>query len=80
MYLFDREDGSQYDEAKELTVGASLPDAGIGELEQEVTKSGPGHYVVRDAQLGVAGDWTFEIGARVSAFDRYETDVEVPIR
>ena len=80
LYLFDREDGSQYDAAKEVKLTAELPASEIGPLTEDVTKSGPGHYVVRDAQLGVAGDWTLDLSARVSAFEQFETEIEVPIR
>ncbi len=80
LYLFDREDGSQYDDAKEVKLTAELPASDIGPLTEDVTKSGPGHFVVRDAQLGVAGDWTLELIARVSAFEQFETEVEVPVR
>ena len=80
LYLFDRQSGAQYDDVKELGVKASLPDSDIGPLEQEVRKSGPGHYVVRDLQLGPAGSWLLDVTARVSAFDQYEAEIEVPVR
>ncbi len=80
VYLFDRGDGSQYDETEELTVTAELPEKAIDKIELEATKAGPGHYVMSGAALGVAGDWTIEVAARVSDFDEYRTEVEVPIR
>lgn len=43
------------------------------------TKAGPGHDVVSGAALGVAGDSTVEIVARVSAFDAHRASVKVPI-
>jgi copper transport protein len=80
VYLFDRRDGRQYDASKELTVTAELPEKAIERIELEATKAGPGHYVVSGAALGVAGDWTVEVAARVSDFDEYRTKVEVPVR
>jgi len=80
LYLFDRKDGSQYDETEELTVTAELPEKQIDRIELEATKAGPGHYVVSGAALGVAGEWTVEIAARVTEFDEYRTEVRVPIR
>jgi copper transport protein len=80
LYLFDAKSGAQYAEAREVSATASLPSAGIGPLEQEVRETGPGHYVIRDAQLGVAGDWELDLDLRVSAFEQPAATVEVPIR
>jgi copper transport protein len=80
IYLFDRETGAQYEEVKELTVRAELPAEDVGPLEIDTRKAGPGHYVARNAPLGVSGDWVLEVAARVSAFEQNEADVEVPIR
>jgi copper transport protein len=80
VYLFDRRDGRQYDETKELPVTAELPEKRIEPLELEATKAGPGHYLVSGAALGVEGEWTLEIAARVSDFDEFRTKLNVPIR
>jgi copper transport protein len=80
VYLFDRRDGSQYDATKELTVMAEQHDKRIGPIHFHATKAGLGHYVVSGAALGVAGDWSVEVVARVSEFDEYRAEVKVPIR
>ncbi len=80
MYLFRRSDGAQYDRVKELRVSASLPEKQIGPLHLRADKAGPGHYVVRRAQIAPAGDWKLELIARVSRFDEYRAQVEVPIK
>ncbi len=80
MYLFRRSDGAQYDRVKELRVSASLPDKRIGPLHLRADKAGPGHYVVRRAQVAPAGDWKLEIEARVSKFDEYRAQVDVRVR
>lgn len=79
MYLFNRRDGRQFDRVKQLDVRATLPEKGLGPLELRTEKGGPGHYVVRRAQLAPGGDWRLEVSARVSEFDLYEKRVEVPI-
>jgi copper transport protein len=79
MYLFNRRDGRQYDRVKQLDVRATLPEKGLGPLQLRTEKAGPGHYVVRRAQLAPAGDWRLEVSARVSEFDLYEKRVEVPV-
>lgn len=80
LYLFDTSSGSQFTQVKELTVTATLPEKAIGPLPLEPQRSGPGHFTVQGAQLGVAGDWRLGVAARVSAFDEYAAEVEVPIR
>ena len=80
MYLFRRSDGAQYDRVKELRVSASLPEKQIGPLQLRADKAGPGHYVVRRAQIAPAGDWKLELIARVSRFDEYRAQVEVPVK
>jgi copper transport protein len=80
MYLFRRTSGAQYDRVKELRVSASLPGKRIGPVHLRAEKAGPGHYVVRRADIAPAGEWTLAIDARVSAFDAYRAEVEVPVR
>lgn len=79
LYLFDREDGSQWDEADEVNVAAELPGRDIPPVDMEPTKAGPGHYVVSGAPFGVSGDWTVEVRARVGDFDEHTTEITVPI-
>jgi copper transport protein len=80
VYLFDRRDGSQYDETVELTVTAELPEQRIEPIELDAAKAGPGHYVVSGAAFAMEGEWTVEIAARVSDFDEFRTKVRVPVR
>lgn len=80
LYLFDAKSGAQFSRVEELKATATMPDKSIGPLPLEPRRSGPGHYTVQGAQLGIAGDWQLEVTARVSAFDQYAAKVEVPIR
>jgi copper transport protein len=79
MYLFRRSNGAQYDRVKELSVSLSLPGKGIGPLHLRADKAGPGHYVVRRADIAPGGEWKLTVQARVSAFDAYQAEVEVPV-
>jgi copper transport protein len=80
VYLFDRQTGAQWDETLEMTVTAEMPDRGIAPIELEATKAGPGHFLISGATFGVKGDWRVEIASRVSDFDEFRTNVEVPVR
>jgi copper transport protein len=80
VYLFDRADGTQWDETEALTVRASLPAAGIAPIELDARKAGPGHYVIGGAPLAPAGDWRLEFVSRISEFDEQRATFEVPVR
>lgn len=80
LYLFDARSGVQLSPIRELTVTATLPEKSIGPLPLDPQRSGPGHYTVQGAQLGIAGEWRLEVSVRVSAFDEYAAELEVPIR
>jgi len=80
LYLLSPRDGSQFTRAKEVAVSASEQRHAIGPLQLHAHQAGPGHYVVPDAVLGVAGTWRLLVSVRVSAFDEYTTRVQVPIR
>jgi copper transport protein len=79
VYLFDRRTGAQFDRVKELTLSARLPDHQIGPIHLEVHAAGPGHWIVRRADLAPAGKWRLDVSARVSEFDAYTTRIEVPV-
>ncbi|HEX6601836.1 MAG TPA: copper resistance protein CopC [Solirubrobacterales bacterium] len=80
LYLFDARSGAQFSRIKELQVTATEPEKRIGPLPLDAQRAGPGHYTVQGALLGVAGDWRLEVAMRVSAFDEYAAELEVPIR
>jgi copper transport protein len=79
IYFFDAKTGAPYKPAKELTVTATLPSKEIGPLPLTVQSAGPGHYIVQSALLNAPGDWELGLALRVSEFDQYETEVEVPV-
>jgi copper transport protein len=80
LYLTDPRTGAQLDTAKQVTVTAALPSKGIGKIDGDARKAGPGHYVVTALTLGVPGTWQVTVTVRVSDFDEYTKKLEVPIR
>jgi copper transport protein len=79
FYLTNKRDGSPFERVKEFTVKLALPDKQIGPIAQRTRRVVPGHYVMDGAVFGAAGDWRVEVAARVSAFDAYYADLDVPI-
>jgi copper transport protein len=79
LYLFDAKTGAPFEQTEELTVSAELPEERIPKIALSPHLAGPGHYVVDGASLGVEGEWTIHSVLRVSDFDQYETQFEVPI-
>ncbi len=80
LYLLDPRTGAPWDGAEEVGVRVRQPELGIGPLRERVLRAGPGHYVVRGAQLGAPGDWRFDVAVRVGDFDEYTAKLEVPVR
>jgi copper transport protein len=80
IYMIDAKTGTQFTATKQLTITATLPSKGIGPLVLTPYLSGPGHYTVPAAVLSPAGTWTIEIVDRVSLFNEYIKQFQVPIR
>lgn len=80
LYLFDARSGAQFSRVEELKVTATEPERSIGPLPLDARRAGPGHYTVQGALLSVEGDWELETTLRVSAFDQYTAELEVPVR
>lgn len=80
LYLFDARSGAQFSRIEELEVTATEPEESIGPLPLDARRAGPGHYTVQGALLSVEGDWELETTLRVSAFDQYTAELEVPVR
>jgi len=80
LYITNAKDGRQFTGTKQLDVLLSLPSKGVGPLRADARKAGPGHYVVLGADFVPGGKWKVQIADRVSAFDQYQTTMDVPIR
>jgi copper transport protein len=79
IYLFDSEDGSQYDALRGVELEATMPEKDIGPLDLDLRKAGPGHYTTSDAALGAPGTWELTFSGRLSRFEEPRAVVEVPI-
>jgi copper transport protein len=80
LYLLDRTTGAQFDGVQELTVQATQGEKGIGPLDLQARKSGPGHYTILAAPLNAPGTWRLDVTMRVSEFDEYTTAADIDIR
>ena len=80
LYLFDADDGTQFAGAREVTLHLTEPDRGIGPLDVNLRKAGPGHYTTSAAIFSAPGDWTATVAVRTSRFEEDEAEIEVPIR
>ena len=80
LYLFDARSGAQFSRVEELEATAIEPERSIGPLPLDTRRAGPGHYTVQGALFGAEGEWQLEVTVRVSAFDQYAAELEVPIR
>ncbi len=80
LYLLDAKTGAQFDGAKELTVQATQTAKGIGPLDLQAQKTGPGHYTILGAALNAPGTWRLGVTMRVSEFDEFTTTAKVDIR
>ncbi|HEX5503238.1 MAG TPA: CopD family protein [Thermomicrobiales bacterium] len=79
VYFFDAKTGAPFKQGKELTMTATLPDKEIGPLPLSVQNGGPGHYIVPSALLNAPGDWEINLALRVSEFEQFEEEIEVPV-
>lgn len=79
IYLTNPRTGAQFDRFRNLSVTLALPSKRIGPLEPRLDKAGPGHWIVRRAQLSPAGDWRLTVSSRVSDFVERRALVEVPV-
>lgn len=79
IYLFASDDGSQYDDLRGVELTATQPEKGIGPIEIDLLKAGPGHYTTADAPLGAPGTWELAFSGRLSRFEEPRALVEVPV-
>ena len=74
------EDGTQFNGAKQVQLQLSEPERGIGPLDVDLRKAGPGHYTASGATFAAPGEWTATVTVRTSKFDETEARIEVPIK
>jgi copper transport protein len=80
LYLFDRRTGEQVDRVEELTVKLVQREKGIGPITLDIPRKGPAHYELRNAAIGVEGEWEATVTARVSDFDAHAAKTRFEIR
>lgn len=70
MHVYITSPGGLLDRPDEITVEASLPSEQLGPLNVPVFAAGPDHVTTNDADIPLAGLWTFTITARYGEFDQ----------
>jgi copper transport protein len=78
LYLTDRT--GRPAAVAEASVSATLPSRRVGPLRFRAFRAGPGHYLVDDASLTLAGEWRLRIDLRLDEFEAAAASVAVPIR
>jgi copper transport protein len=78
LYLTDQT--GQPATVAEARVSATLPSRRVGPLRFRALRAGPGHYLVDNANLALAGDWRIRLDLRVGEFESQAAVVSVPIR
>lgn len=64
-------DGRPADLAQKVTLDLRLPEKGIGPLEEDLLKSGTGHFFLEGVtDLSIAGTWEITLNVRVTDFDQ----------
>lgn len=76
---FRTSNGSSDDGYGEISVQLELPEQGIGPIEVEAERTGPGRFEVEGADLTLAGRWVLTLSAKVDRFTEAEASVEFPI-
>ncbi len=76
---YSDEAGRPVDSPRSLEVSMLLDEKGIGPLDVDVIKGGPGHFLAEDARIPVAGTWEITLVGRVSDFESSRTVFSVPI-
>lgn len=80
IHLYLLEKNGQPAKVAEADVAATLPDPGIGPLEFDARRAGPGHFSVLGASLPLAGDWDLDVSVRRGEFDLWQVTVSIPIQ
>lgn len=76
--LFDAE-GQPDDSYPEVRLSLTLPAEEVGPLDLEASKAGPGHFVVEDTDVPLAGTWAVEVAARRDRFTEVEATVNISV-
>lgn len=80
MHVYLSSTTGALEQPTDITVTATLAAQSIGPLTLPTNVAGPGHVTSSDADLPIAGTWTFSITARYSEFDQTTFTVELAVR
>jgi copper transport protein len=80
MHVYLSSSTGSLDQPTDITVTASLTSQDIGPLTIPTSVAGPGHVTSTDADLPIAGAWTFTITAKYSEFDQVAFVAELTVR
>ncbi|MEZ5102453.1 MAG: copper resistance protein CopC [Thermoleophilia bacterium] len=78
LYLLDA--SGRLTDVDALELEATLPSRGVGPLEVDVRRLGPGHWTAPSARLPLAGAWQLRVVVRQGEVDQSETTIAVPVR
>lgn len=67
-------------DVEDLTLELTLPSEDIGPFEVPLERAGPGHYTIADYEIPFDGEWTLDVGVRVSEFELVDAEATVPVR
>lgn len=79
LYLLD-EHGRPDDDEKSVEVQLTQSELGIGPIDKELHRAGPGHFLVDGTLFTVPGEWTVTIRVRVDEFTEHAAELKVKIR
>ncbi|MDP1818373.1 MAG: copper resistance protein CopC [Acidimicrobiales bacterium] len=78
LYTFDP-DGRPTNIADSVTLGFSLPAAGLGPIEREATRAGPAHLQLNGNDLAVSGTWEISVRVRADRFTEVAGITNLPV-
>lgn len=76
---FRTSDGAIDDQYREIGVQLELPEQGIGPIDVEAARTGPGRFEIDDADLTLPGPWALTVSAKADRFTEVQGNVEIPI-
>ena len=79
LYLLD-EHGRPDDDVESVEVQLTQSELGIGPIDTELHRAGPGHFLVDGTLFTVPGEWTVTIRVRVDEFTEHAAQLKVEIR
>ncbi|MCB0977261.1 MAG: copper resistance protein CopC/CopD [Acidimicrobiales bacterium] len=79
VQFFDSK-GLADDSYEDVEVHLSLPAKDVGPLDLEPATAGPGHFIVVNTDVPLAGTWTVEVTAQRDRFTQVEASVRITVR